>query len=44
LVRRPKGDGDKLEIAALLRRETTLTIQAIAARVGLGSSKAANTK
>ncbi len=32
----------KLEIAARLRRETTLSIKAIAARVHLGSSKAAN--
>lgn len=44
LEQRPKGDWDKLEIAARLRRETTLTIKAIAARVGLGSSKAANAK
>jgi REP element-mobilizing transposase RayT len=44
LARRSKSDTDKLEIAARLRRETTMTIKAIAARVGLGSSKAANTK
>jgi hypothetical protein len=41
---RRKNDPDKLEIAARLRRETTLTIKAIAARVSLGSSKAANAK
>ena len=32
----------KLEIAARLRRETTLSTKAIAGRVHLGSSKAAN--
>ena len=32
----------KLEMAARLRRETTLSTKAIAARVHLGSSKAAN--
>ena len=42
LKRRPKSDPDKLEIGARLRRETTLTIKAIAARVHLGSSKSAN--
>ena len=42
LKRRRKNDPDKLEIGARLRRETTLTIKAIAARVGLGTSKAAN--
>jgi hypothetical protein len=44
LKSRRKNDPDKLEIAARLRRETTLTIKAIAARVSLGSSKAANAK
>lgn len=44
LARRSKSDLDKLEIAARLRRETTLSIKAIAVRVGLGSSKAANAK
>ena len=39
---RRKGDAVKLEIAARLRRETTLSTKAIAARVHLGSSKAAN--
>src|SRR6185295_9795212 len=35
-------DPEKLEIAARLRRETTLTIKYIAAIVHLGSSKSAN--
>jgi hypothetical protein len=35
---------DKLEIAARLRWETTLSIKAIAARVRLGTSAAANAK
>ncbi|HEV2208654.1 MAG TPA: hypothetical protein VG167_07750 [Verrucomicrobiae bacterium] len=39
---RPKSDPEKLEVAARLRRETTLSIKASAARVGLGSSKSAN--
>jgi hypothetical protein len=38
----PKNDAVKLEMAARLRRETTLWTRAIAARVHLGSSKAAN--
>ena len=42
LLARPKNDAVKLEIAARLRRETTLSTKAIAARVRLGSSKAAN--
>ena len=42
LVARRKSDGVKLEIAARLRRETTLSTKAIAARMHLGSSKAAN--
>lgn len=41
LVARRRNDPAKLELAARLRRETTLTIKAIAARVQLGSSKAA---
>jgi hypothetical protein len=41
---RRKNDPDKLELGARLRRETTLTIKAIAARVCLGTSKAANAK
>jgi hypothetical protein len=44
LKSRRKNDPDKLEIGARLRRETTLTIKAIAARVCLGTSKAANVK
>jgi len=44
LINRPKSDADKLEIAARLRRETTLSLKLIAARLHLGSSKAANTK
>jgi hypothetical protein len=44
LKSRRKNDPDKLEIGARLRRETTLTIKAIAARVCLGTSKAANDK
>ena len=42
LLVRPKKDAVKLEIAARLRRETTLSTTAIATRVHLGSSKAAN--
>jgi hypothetical protein len=44
LVRRRKNDPDKLAIAARLRRETTLTLKAIAARVRLGTSKSANAR
>jgi len=44
LARRSKSDADKLEIAARLRRETTMSIKSIAARVQLGTSKAANVK
>jgi hypothetical protein len=44
LKSRRKNDPDKLELGARLRRETTLTIKAIAARVCLGTSKAANAK
>lgn len=42
LKSRRRNDPDKLAMAARLRRETTLTIKAIAARVGLGTSKGAN--
>ena len=42
LKERRKNDPDKLEIAGRLRRETTLTIAEIAARVHLGTSKGAN--
>jgi hypothetical protein len=44
LTTRRKSDPDKLVIAARLRRETTLSIRAIAARVQLGSSKSANAR
>jgi hypothetical protein len=44
LLARRKNDPAKLEIAARLRRETTLSIKAIAARVHLGTSKSANMK
>ena len=43
LVARRKNDPLKLAIAARLRKETTLTLKAIAARVHLGTSKGANT-
>ncbi len=43
LAVRRKSDPLKLAIAARLRRETTLTLKAIAARVQLGTSKGANT-
>ena len=39
-----KKDPAKLAIAARLRRETTLPLKAIAARLGLGTSKSANGK
>ncbi len=44
LVKHRKNDPDKLEMAARLRRETTLSVKAIAARVHLGTSQAANVK
>jgi putative transposase len=44
LVTRRKNDPTKLEIAARLRRETTLSLKAIAARMHLGTSKTANAK
>src|SRR6266436_765422 len=44
LLLRPKSDPAKLAIAARLRRETTLSIKAIAHRVHLGSSKSANAR
>ena len=37
-----KSDAVKLEIAARLRREPTLSTKAIAARVHLGNAKTAN--
>ena len=44
LTRRPKGDPEKMALAARLRRETTLTIQQIAQRVHLGTSRSANAR
>ena len=44
LRQRPKTDPAKLAVAVRLRRETTLTIKSIAARVHLGSSKSANAR
>ena len=42
LAARSKGDAGKLEIAARLRRETTLTLKEIAQRLQLGTSRSAN--
>ena len=42
LTARRKKDPAKLDIAARLRRETTLPLKAIAARLWLGTSKSAN--
>ena len=44
LSQRPKSDPDKPSIAARLRRETTLTLPRIAARLEMGSWKSLNTK
>jgi hypothetical protein len=44
LVARRKSDPDKLAIASRLRRETTLSIKAIAARVRMGTSKSAKAR
>jgi hypothetical protein len=38
------GVGKNMALAARLRRETTLTLRATAARVHLGSSKSANAR
>lgn len=43
LERRPKGDPEKLALAACLRRETTLTVKQIAERLSLGTTKSATT-
>jgi hypothetical protein len=43
LEARPKSDPAKMCIAARLRKETTLSIKAIAGLVHLGTSKGANT-
>ena len=42
LAARRKGDPGKMTLAARLRRETTLTLKAIAERLHLGTSKSAN--
>jgi len=44
LEQRNKSDPEKLAVAARLRRETTLTIKAIAGRLHLGSWKSATTR
>jgi REP element-mobilizing transposase RayT len=44
LQQRPKSEAKKLELAARLRRETTLTIRQIAERLHLGSWKSLNNK
>ncbi len=44
LVARRKGDPGKMAMATRLRRETTLTVKAIAARLHLGTSKSANAR
>ncbi len=44
LVRGPKKDPGKLAIAVRLRRETTLTIKDITARVHLGTYNTANAR
>jgi hypothetical protein len=44
LATRRKNAPEKLALAARLRRETTLPLKWIAARVKLGSSKSANGK
>ena len=44
LVARRKSHPAKLALAARLRRETTLSLKAIAALAHLGSSKSANTR
>ena len=44
LRKRPKNDPAKLAMAARLRRETTLTLPRVAARLSLGSWKSANAK
>jgi len=44
LARRRKGDPGKMALERRLRRETTLTVQALAARLHLGTSKSANVR
>lgn len=42
LATRPKNDPGKVAMAVRLRRETTLSVKKIAARLHLGTSNAAN--
>ena len=44
LAARPESDPAKLAIAARLRKESLLSIKAIAARAHLGASKSANAR
>jgi hypothetical protein len=44
LAARRKGDAEKMALAARLRKETTLSVKAIAARVHLGTAKSANVR
>jgi|GEM_PF-681968 len=44
LARRCKGDPGKMALAGRQRRETTLAVKAIAARLHLWTSKSANTR
>ena len=44
LAERRKGDPGKMALEGRQRRETTLTVQAIAARLHLGTSKSANVR
>jgi len=44
LAARRKGDPEKMALATRLRKETTLTVKAIAARLHLGTSKSANAR
>ena len=37
LKKRPKGDGEKVAVAARLRAETTMTVGWIAERLGMGT-------
>jgi hypothetical protein len=44
LLRKPKGDPDKLVMAVRLRKETTLTTRQIAQRLQMGSWKSLRNK
>ena len=44
LISQPKNASGKLDLAARLRRETTMPVKWIAARAHLGTSKSANSK